>query len=224
MLNSTETIQMLYRFGRLRLLVAAICVTALASAAEAGMIPVAVSVTPQSGQFRWTYGVEVTTDVKVNTGDSFTIYDFGGLVNGSVMAPANWTFSSANSGPMHSDTNPHDSAAIPNLTFTYTGTTALPGQQGLGNFSALSTFGTSMMGDFTSGVHRQIDNRLEDNITTTNVPNTTPAGSGGTPGGGSIAKTPEPTTLVLLGTALPLLGALRAWRLRRKKDGVRFDE
>ena len=203
-----------------RLAAAALWLVALVPAARAGMIPISATVTADSGKFRWTYGVEVTTDVKVNPGDSFTVYDFAGLVNGSIVAPTGWTISSATAGPLRPDTNPHDNPTIPNLTFTYTGTVPINGQQGLGNFSALSAFGTSTVGDFTSGVHRQIDGRAEDNITTTDVP-LTPSGGGthsggGDTGGGGISQTPEPPTLALLGAALPLLGIWRAVRLGRK--------
>src|SRR5262245_24246639 len=39
--------------------------------AQAGLIPTNVSITPDGSNFRWTYAVVVTTDVKVNPNDYF---------------------------------------------------------------------------------------------------------------------------------------------------------
>src|SRR5258706_16313950 len=64
---------------KMMLTAAALAALTVGSTAQAGMIPVQVSVIPDGGQLRWTYAVVVTTDVQVNAGDSFTIYDFAGL-------------------------------------------------------------------------------------------------------------------------------------------------
>lgn len=167
------------------------------------MIPTAVSVLTDGTKFRWTYGVVVTTDVAVKPGDSFTIYDFAGLNPGTIVAPTDWSFTVANSGPARSGTNPTDDASIPNINFTYNGSADLPGQAGLGNFWALSDFDQSGTGYFTSSTHRQVDGRLENNITTTDVPVTE-----------IISETPEPATLLLLAAGIPALGLVR--RFRRK--------
>ncbi|MFL5340806.1 MAG: PEP-CTERM sorting domain-containing protein [Gemmataceae bacterium] len=177
---------------------------ALAPLSRAGMIPTQVTVTPDGGNFRWTYGVVVSTDVNVNPGDSFTIYDFAGLVNGSVGAPAGWSGSVANSGPSRTGTSPNDDPAFPNLTFTYTGASPLPGQQELGSFWALSTEGTASSSEFTSTAHRQSGGRAESNVTTTDAP-----------ASASIMNTPEPAALLLAGIGLPLVGLARC--LRRKQ-------
>ena len=58
--------------------------------ARAGLLPVNVSVTPEGGNFQWTYAVVLPTDSQLRSGDYFTIYDFGGLVAGSIQAPTGW--------------------------------------------------------------------------------------------------------------------------------------
>src|SRR5262245_8004938 len=122
--------------------------------AHAGMIPTSVSVASDGSNFRWTYAVVVTTDVKVNPGDSFTIYDFGGLVDGSIVAPDGWTVSTANATPGRPGTHPSDNPNVPDFTFTWTGSEPIEGQQGLGNFWAVSKYSQAESSDFTSSAHR----------------------------------------------------------------------
>jgi hypothetical protein len=203
----SEKDNMVWRTAKTLLLASALAALTWATSAQAGMIPVQVSVTPDNGNFRWTYAVVVTTDVKVNPGDSFTIYDFAGLVNGSISAPSGWSSSVANLSP-RPGTNPNDDASVPNVTFTYNGSSPISGQQGLGNFMMDSTTQATGTTDFTSTTHRQVDGRVETNITTTDAP----IGSTNT-----VTGTPEPSTIALLGLGLPLLGVFRA--LRRRKVG-----
>jgi hypothetical protein len=198
-------------FGRWaqRLLAAGAIAVALAAgqAAQAGMIPVSVSVQPDGSDFRWTYGVIVTTNVSVKPGDSFTIYDVGGMLPGTIVAPTGWSETTSNVTTPPAGLNPIDNPSLPNLTFTYNGASDIPGSAGLGNFSVISQFNTSATGDFTSTTHRQLDGVVENNITTTNVP----SGPTGPPN-----QTPEPATIALLGLALPALGLSRLLRKRRQ--------
>jgi hypothetical protein len=181
-------------------------VLAMVGRSEAGLIPTNVSITPDAGNFRWTYAVVVTTDVKVNPGDYFTIYDFGGMIPGTAVAPAGWTFSTAKVGPTPSGTNPHDDPAIDNATFTYNGGTPINGQAGLGNFMINSTNGDAVSSAFTSVSQTQVGGRTEANITSTDVPV-----PGAVPN-----TTPEPATLAMFGIGLPVLGLLRFLRRRKK--------
>src|SRR5437868_15443200 len=98
-----------------------------AARSEAGMIPTNVSITPDAGNFRWTYAVVVTTDVAVKPGDFFTIYDFDGLVAGSIVAPTDWAATIVKNGPTPAGTSPADDPLIDNITFVYKGPDALSG-------------------------------------------------------------------------------------------------
>src|SRR5438067_13729175 len=75
-----------------RLFAAAVAALAVSgSPAQAGLVPSTVTVTPEAGNFRWTYSIVLPTDMKLQAGNYFTIYDFGGLVPGSVQAPDGWS-------------------------------------------------------------------------------------------------------------------------------------
>jgi hypothetical protein len=181
-------------------LVGGLCLAA--PPARAGLIPTLVTVFPNlDGTFRWTYAVTVTSDVNVNTGDYFTIYDFSGGIAGSDTAPANWSLAVQNLGKTPSQTAPNDDANIPNYSWTYDGATPISGQIGLGNFSIVSKYGSPADSDFTSATHREIDGKSEHNITTTNVP--------------VAAASPEPATLAMFCIGLPVVGAFKL--LRRKR-------
>ena len=63
-----------------RLFAAAFIAAGVSAEAQAGLLPVSVSVQPEAGNFRWTYSVVLPTDMKLQSGSYFTIYDFGGYV------------------------------------------------------------------------------------------------------------------------------------------------
>src|SRR5947208_2181987 len=104
--------------------------------ARAGLLPVSVSTTPELDNNRFTYGVVLTTDAHITTGDYFTIYEFAGFVPGSNSQPDGWTFLSG-AGKTPGDTTPVSDPNIPNLSWVYNGPDQT-GQIGLGNFSAAS--------------------------------------------------------------------------------------
>jgi hypothetical protein len=191
-----------------RMFAAAVAAVAVASSAQAGLLPGAVTITPEAGNFRWTYAIVLPSDMKLQSGDYFTIYDFGGFVPSSAVAPDGWTFSSAMSGPVPAGLNPDDDATIDNLTFKYTGPTIPSGQLGLGNFWAVSTVGTSTTTDFTAQNPQVSTGDIDRNIVNTLAPGV-PGPTDPTPG------VPEPATLLLAGLGLPVVGAGRL--LRKKK-------
>jgi hypothetical protein len=179
---------------------AAVLVLGLAAGpAKAGLLPVTVTITPEAGNFRFTYAIVLPTDSQLRTGDYFTIYDFAGFVDGTNAQPDGWKFSSANVGPTPAFLAPDDSPLVPNLTWTYSGPMMDGTKAGLGNFWAVSLYGTTTDSMFTALTHRTSDGKFDSNITPTTVPVPAPPPPG----------VPEPATLALAGLGLPLLALAR---------------
>ncbi len=184
----------------------------ISEVADAGILPIKVTVTPDGPNFRYTYGIMLTSDSKLTPGDYFTIYDFYGYIPGSISSDGlhPFTYSVSNVGTTPLGTVPFDDPNVPNLTFIYNGSTELNGQIGLGNFWALSPYNLTTEGAFTARSHRQVDSKVDSNITDTLVP------SPDVPP----PQVPEPATLTMLGLGLPLIGAVRYLRRRNPVPSV----
>jgi hypothetical protein len=122
--------------------------------ARGDIIPTLDSVTGSSPNFTWNYSANVTVDQTVNTGDFFTIYDFGSIAIGSNTQPAGWTFSQALIGPTAAQTSPIDDPNILNLTWTYSGTTPIVGSAALGMFSVITSTNQLKTGQFSAEATR----------------------------------------------------------------------
>ena len=182
--------------------------------ATAGLLPVSVTTTPEAGNFRWTYAIVLPTDMKLQSGNFFTVYDFNGYVPGSAEAPAGWALSVSKLGPTPDRLNPQDDTALDNLTWKYSGPTIESGQIGLGNFWALSKFNDQGNSFLTASTLRTSDGKSDNNITSTIVPVGAPVVTPPDPTPTTPPGVPEPTTLLMAGLGLPLVGLAR--RLRRK--------
>src|SRR5437016_10424521 len=137
-----------------KLFLVLIGITSAALIARGDIIPTLSSVTGSSPNFTWNYAANVTVDQTVNTGDFFTIYDFGSIAPGSNTQPTGWTFSQALIGPTAALTSPTDNPSILNLTWTYTGTTPINGSAALGVFSVITGTDQLKTGQFTAQATR----------------------------------------------------------------------
>ncbi len=206
---------------------AAVLTGVLGTSAQAGLLPLSATVIPDGDNFRYTYGVMLTSNSTLQNGDQFVIYDFNGFQPGSNSQPAGFDFATQNTGGSVGRTVPNDNPTMPNLVWTYSGDTPLVGQIGLGNFTAMSNLPESNVStDFVSRTHVEDpsgDVREEDNITATKAPSGTdiqppppppvdPVDPGGPPSG-----VPEPSTMILLAAGVPLLAGIRYLRGKRRE-------
>jgi len=201
---------MISRFWKLAFL--AISYIATAAPAWAGLLPVSATVAPDGSNYRYTYGIVLTSDTKLQSGDYFTIFDFANPIASSAVMPTGWTLSTAPLGGNPNGIVPGDSATIPNLTYTYHGPT-VAGEVGLGNFSIDTNIGASSTQpySFASITQRSIDGANDSNITSALVPNDTVTVQGG---GGGTPVVPEPSTLLLMGIVPPIAALFRRFRGR----------
>jgi hypothetical protein len=169
--------------------------------ATAGLIPAAVTVTPDGSNFRYQYQILLPSNYKLQAGDFFTIYDFHGYVAAPIAQLPGWTFSTSMLGPNPPHILPTDSPTVINLTWTYHGPNIV-GFANIGDFAADSTFGPHMIDtDFASQDHNAAGGQTVGNITFTSAPDPNLPGA------------PEPDSLAIFAAGLPLVGlAIRSRR------------
>src|ERR1700681_638767 len=168
--------------------------------ARADIIPTLSSVTGSNPNFTWNYSANVTINQTINTGDFFTIYDFGSIAPGSNTQQAGWTFSQALVGPTAALTSPTDNPNILNLTWTYSGTTPITGSAALGIFSVITSTDQLKTGQFTAQATRS--NGPDAGTKVSNI-------------GAVSVPVPEPSTLFPIMSLCAAIGVDRF--LRRRK-------
>jgi len=161
----------------------------VASSASANLVPLFQSVTTAAGVSTFSYNITIDNQEDVHTGDYFVIYDFDQYVPGSAVAPAGWTVTVANSGPIPAGlvlANGPDSASLPNLEVMYTGSATILGPSSgppvsLGAFTAQSTAPFIEAGQYASEAHFQTNlggaGDKNQGITTVPTAGVTPEGS-----------------------------------------------
>src|SRR5215212_622722 len=151
-----------------------VCAIAMGFASlRADVIPNFTSADAIGSNFTWNYSTNVTVDQMVQKGDFFTIYDFGNFLAGSNAQPTNWAFSSALTGTNPSLVTVGDNASILNLTWTYTGDTAVSGSALLGIFSVVTDTNQLRTSDFAAEATRSSGPTAGtkiDNVGTISVP------------------------------------------------------
>lgn len=194
------------------LVLAAVAAVALTGPAHASIIPILGSVTADGSDFKFNYTGRLEGTEGVKAGNQLVIVDFAGYVPGSVFSTlADVSASTSASLPAGLLLAPGvlDSAAIPDLVFTYTGadfhTTGgpYPGWTDFSGIGALSTIGTVQGGSYSSVTVKNFP-QLEGSPVFTE-------GQVNVPGIGAV---PEPATWAMMLLGFAGLGGLLRRRAR----------
>jgi len=187
------------------LAVAAVLALGLTQAGAAILPSLDSQVNNGNGTFTYNYHADLATDQRVDTTDFLTMYDFFGLVPGSVVVNSpGYTVTYQNVGVTPPSTLPTDNPTIPNFTIVRTGGTIGGPQTPLFTYSAISTSGVTTVGTFAANATRSTGDLIGTKIANVGliiIPAVT---------------TPEPASLALVGMAAPF--ALALVRRRRAKN------
>ena len=183
------------------------------SPAQAGFTVNLDSTTPSGSNTVFNYSASIGGTDVVNAGNFFRIYDFPGLVGGSVTAPAGWVVSTSKTDsfiPPSLLLVHGDDPAIENLTFTYKSSTPITGNATLTGFSAMTVLGSSLYTKDFIGQTGTVSGRLVNSIGDVPVPN---------PLLGPVSPVPEPSSLISVGIGTLLLGFVARRRMRTRPQG-----
>ena len=102
--------------------------------AHCAIIPSFDSATAFGNNSVWNYTINVPALTQVETGDFFTIYDFGNFIPGSNSQPVGWALTALPVGITPGQTLPTDNPTALNLTWTYDGPTITGPSLDIGTF------------------------------------------------------------------------------------------
>lgn len=135
-----------------KLLIATAALLGFAGAAQASVIPILASVTPEAGLFRFTYDASLAPDAGLLDGSQFVIFDFGGFEGGLTADPAFTASTELTTAGYTLPPGFSDDPTIANLVFTWTGgafhTTGGPYAATSFTVSALSSYSGVQMDGF----------------------------------------------------------------------------
>jgi hypothetical protein len=172
--------------------------------AEAGII--IKKATTTGGDPIITFLAGATANTEVERGDFFTVYDVSTVKPTEAHPVTNWLFFPLKLGPTPDDLEPTDSKTLWNVAWIYTGVTPLnfPNPGGIANFSFHTTDRIPLGTTFT---YAQQSHILSTGAIDISLGTTPP-----------LQPTPEPATLLLAATSLPLL---YLWRTRRRSASAK---
>lgn len=134
-----------------KLLLAAAAVAGLAGAVPAQAVVISLTnVVTEGSNFRYNYEANFSADEGLRSGSTFAIFDFAGLIAGSVTTNPLFTASTPNTSNGLSSFGFTDDASTPNLQFTYNGPDIDQSNLSLIGFSALSRFGSTVNDGFSA--------------------------------------------------------------------------
>jgi hypothetical protein len=207
---------MISRKALASLTLAALCLASGTTRARAGFTVTLDSTTPtNTGATQFNYSASIAGPDTIAPGDYFRIYDFGGLLNGTVTAPTGWSVATeSGSVPPPNVALMHgDDPAVPNLLFTYNGRAPIGGPKTVSGFSAQSSAsgsGNNWLKDFNGS------------LTTTAGLKINSVGEVLVPSGTILpppSAVPEPSAVISCGLGLVGLGLAHARRARARRAG-----
>ena len=192
-------------------LMAAIAAAALATGAQASIIPVLLGgPTADGANYQYSYMITLSGDEGLHNGSFLNIVDFAGFVPGSIMVhlgiPPDFVLTTPGTGPGSIFPGFTDDPTIPDLVLTYDGPTMNPsGVPLIEDFTVDSTFGSFGMGSYSAQATKFVFGNPVAQTDANQGPVEVPTGS-----------VPEPATWALMLSGFGMAGGALRSRSRTK--------